>query len=363
MLINHNNNNNYNQRNLIIYDNKIKNYKQHPEHSKWLSTSLPVYKVYYGDVYNPPFFNNIISFRNNSLEDVQQIWNMTLIGGKIMIEPKYKEYFKDYLVNNKNTDFIVVKKTNIITYIFPKYRVVDFIIAGTMKGGTTAGILNLSKHPDISMVEKEIHYFDHNKNFQKGIDWYKKHFNYSKKMVGDKNHDVMYEYNCLERVQAINPQIKIILFLRNPIERAYSHWKMTRDLFNNKNSFEYCIMDEINNRMGENRTSKIAFWYHFVQRGFYYEQIQEMLKYFSMDNIYITITEKVRNNMDEEYQKIFKFLNLPEFHSNFEEVFSSKNKDSLDQKNKLYIMLQKLYKKDVENLEKMLGYKTSWFNN
>ena len=357
-------------RNLIIYDTDYDIKKIEKKSNNWLKSNMPVYSIYYGDVYNPPFFNNIISRKKNTIEDVQKIWNMTLIGGYFMIENKYKNYFKDYIVKNikninkninKNNEMIVVIKKTGFSYIFPKYRVLDFIIAGTMKGGTTAAITNFSKHPDISMVKEEIHYFDKKSNYQKGIEWYKKHFDYSKKMVGDKNHDVMYEYSCLELLQMINPQVKIILFLRNPIERAYSHWKMTRDIFKNNKSFEYSVMDEINNRWNENRLAKIAFWYHFVQRGLYYQQITEILKYFPRDNIHIAISEKIRNNMSEEYQKIFSFLNLNNYNDNFEEVFISKSSDKLEKDSKIYKILQKLYSDDVKNLEKLLGYKTEWW--
>jgi hypothetical protein len=261
-------------------------------------------------------------------------------------------------INNK----IIVKRTSNILYQFPKYRVIDFIIAGTMKGGTTAAITNLSKHPDISMVEKEIHYFDNVNNYQKGIEWYKKHFDYSKKLTGDKAPDIMYQEICHPLLQIINPHVKIILFLRNPIERAYSHWKMTRDLFKNTKSFEYCINDEINNRWNENRTYKISFWFHFVQRGLYYKQIKIMLKYFSLENILILISENVLNDMNTEYNKIFKFLNISEYNADFVEEFVSNKPDMIKKNDKLYSVLKKIYLKDVKKLEKLIGYKTNWFN-
>lgn len=356
---------NKNIRNLIIYDTNYNIKKIEKESNNWLKSNMPIYTIYYGHVFNPPFFNNIITKRKNTLEDVQKIWNMTLIGGYFIIENKYESYFKDYLVKskktNKNMKIITVMKKTGFSYIFPKYRVVDFIIAGTMKGGTSAAKVNFAKHPDISIVEKEIHYFDNKDNFQKGVEWYKGHFNYAKKMVGDKNHDIMYEYSCLELVQNLNPQVKLIIFLRNPIERAYSHWKMLRDIFHYKFSFEYSVMDEINNRMGENRDPKLAFYYHIVQRGFYYEQISKMLEYFPRDNIYITVSEKTRNNMKEEYQKIFTFLNLPSYDDNFEEVFISQSSDKLEKDSPIYKMLQKLYSDDVKKLEKLLGYKTDWW--
>ena len=230
-----------------------------------------------------------------------------------------------------------------------------------MKGGTTAAITNLSKHPDISMVKEEIHYFDKMDVYQKGIDWYKSHFDYRKKRVGDKAPDVMYMPSCLYLLQMVNPHVKIILFLRNPIERAYSHWKMLRDSFNIKLSFEYLIDNELNFRMGENRFYYEAFHNHLIQRGFYYQQIMEILKYFSKDNLLIIISEKVRGNMDVEYQNIFRFLEIGEFHSNFKENFVSKSNDILSKNSNLYKKLLSIFEIDKINLEKFLGYKTGWW--
>ena len=344
-------------RNLIIYSNF--NDLKNVNFTKWMSSSIPVYSIYYGKAYNPPYFNNIISIQNNDLEDIQKIWNMTVYGGNIIINSKHKAYFNQNIIF-ENDLYIFIKKNIYLTYIFPKYRIIEFIIAGTMKGGTTAAIKNFNKHPEISMVEKEIHYYDKKIDYQRGVDWYKSHFDYSKKIVGDKAPDVMYMTSCLELLQITNPQVKILLFLRNPIERAYSHWKMTRDLFRNTSSFEFSIQDELDHRMGENRLYNVAFWHHFIQRGFYYEQIMEILKYFPKDNIFIVISEKVRNNMDKEYQNIFRFLGVSNFHTKFEEDFVSKKGDTLDKNSKIYKDLKKLYKEDIKKLEKYLGYKTDW---
>jgi hypothetical protein len=356
-----------NDRNIIIYNNKNQNKNQNQnilnkEHlSNWLYTSLNIYSVYAGNVYNPPYFNNLIIFKNNLKDDdLKMIMNMTIVNGNILLPNLYKSFFKKYVIHEDEKYILVNKKIN-LTYQFPKYRNLDFIIAGTMKGGTTAAITNFCKHPDISMVKEEIHYFDKKINFQKGLEWYRSHFNYSKKMVGDKAPDVMYQTSCLELLQITNPSVKIILFLRNPIDRAYSHWKMSRDLFRNQSSFEVCVENEIKNRWGENRTYEVSFWYHFVQRGLYYEQIESILRYFPRDNLHILITEKVKNDMDGEYQKVFKFLGLKEHHDNYVEEFSSKSKDTINTKSPLYKRLKKIYSKDVKSLEKFLGYKTGWW--
>ena len=331
-----------------------------------LQTTLPIYKVHAGHVYNPPFFNSITILKKTTLEDIKMAWNMTLDNGIIVFEntgnKTYNSILAKYITKITPSQIFIKKPPSLCKiFQFPKYRILDFIIAGTMKGGTTAAITNFTKHPDISMVKEEIHYFDKKEIYQKGLSWYKSHFNYNKKMVGDKAPDVMYQTSCLELLQIVNPHVKIILFLRNPIERAYSHWKMTRDLFKNSLSFEDAINDELNNRWGENRTYDVAFWRHYVQRGLYYQQITEILKYFPKSNIHILITEQVKENMDTEYQSVFKFLDLPPHHDTFVEEFTSKSKDVIDPKSPIYKKLRDIFEPDVTKLEKLISKKTGWF--
>ena len=360
------------EKNIILFsssENNLSNslitileFKKLNKIDDWLESSVPIYIIYNGEVYNPPFFNNIISLKKNTLEDLHQIWNMAMYNGFIIINSEYSVLFGESIIMEDNVNKKVLIKKNLkITYQFPKYRILDFIIAGTMKGGTSAAIKNLSQHKDISMVKNEIHFFDNKNNYMKGLQWYKNNFDYSKKMVGDKAPDVMYDPSCLELLQIMNPHVKIILFLRNPIDRAYSHWKMLRDLFRNKLPFEYCIYDEIKNRWGENRNSKAIFRYHIAQRGLYYQQIENILKYFSKDNLLIIISEKIRTNPDEEHQKIFDFLGVEGYHGNFVEHFSSDDKSTLDKKSPIYKNLKKIYNSDVKKLEKFIGYKTEWW--
>ena len=357
---NHSNKNIYT---LSFSEKEIEKFKKTHNLEEWMDANVfDVYQVYYGNIYNPPFFNNIIVLKRIlSDENLKQLWNMTLYGGYIIISTKFNRLFKNSIVN-QNDEYTVVQKKLRLTYQFPEYRVLEFIIAGVMKSGTTAMITNLGKHPDISMVEKEIHFFDDKRTYQKGMDWYKSHFDYSKRMTGDKAPDVMYQTSCLELLQLANPQVKIIISLRNPIARAYSHWKMLRDEFRDTRSFESTVKNEIKFKWGENRLYKISFRSQILQRGLYYEQIKEILKYFPKDNLLILISEKVLEDMDREYSKVYKFLDLREYHSKrYIKEFVSKNPDTLDENGKLYKFLKKLYKEDVDNLEQFLGYKTGWW--
>jgi hypothetical protein len=65
--------------------------------------------------------------------------------------------------------------------------------------------------------------------------------------------------------------------------------------------------------------------------------------------------------MDEEYQKMFQFLGVSSFHTEFVEEFVSQSKNTINVKSELYKKLHKIYDKDVKKLEKLIGYKTDWW--
>jgi len=335
----------------------------------------PVYYCYVGQAYTPPFFDIVIyTEKNKDKQDYQMCWNMVLINGILILPSSVKYLFQ----KSKQTpilkgDYFIVQKKTSFVYIFytppeNKYRVIEFMVIGVQKGGSTAAMLNLGKHPDIGLYNEEFHYFD--KHWTKGIDWYKRHFDYSKKLVGEKNPNIIYLPNVFPLIQQLNPSIKMILFLRNPIDRAYSAWFMfstlfTRDIMKyNIRSFEDYVDDELKFRIGEPLNIRIADR-HYVQRGLYYKQIQQLLRYFPIQNVHIVLTEVVRKNMEVEYNKIYDFLQVPRMKIVYEEQFVgeyTKEQKEKDIPPHLRKRLIDFYKEDTEKLEEFLGYKTHWFD-
>ena len=125
-----------NDRNLLILDKKYENISNFEKNirikiKRWMPTFLPIYVIYYGKAYNPPFFNNIIALRKLSIEDIQEIWNMTVFGGFICIPNFYKNKFENlvYYEDLKN-GYVIIQKKILKTFYFKEYRIIDFIIAG-----------------------------------------------------------------------------------------------------------------------------------------------------------------------------------------------------------------------------------------
>jgi hypothetical protein len=236
----------------------------------------------------------------------------------------------------------------------------DFLIIGAQKCGTMAAVKNLNKHPDI-FVHNEVHFFDlgwHSKT----IESYKKMFQETNKLVcGEKTPELIYVDECISRMKSVCPNAKFILFLRDPIFRAYSSWNMNKSKSREDRPFDECIQANLD-ALNEYRSYGTAE-YHYVQRGFYYEQIERFLKIFpKKEQLLIMIAERIRQNPTEEYQKIFEFLGVKDYKIEFEDdhIGQYKSKISEAMKSKL----RKIYKPHNEKLFEYLGYRIEeWESN
>jgi len=357
---------------LIIYSNEndLKKYNIKNDVVTFKDEIWKLYRLYTQT--NPAFFNKILILRGDLKDDdFEMIFNMLSVDGILLLNNSYKlTKFKNNntieIVRNKNSNFIKLKKKVNYVYNFSgtKWRhAVDFIIMGVQKGATTALASSISKHPDIYIdsnkdpTKSEVHFFDI--YWQKGIEWYKKKFNYNKKIVGEKTPDLIYLPYTFPLIQSVNPYVKLILILRDPILRAFSAWKMIKAMYNDNKSFEESISLELKNK-NKNRTF-YTIYNDYLQRGLYYKQINELLKWFPRDNILVLLTSDFEKNPEVECNRVYKFLNLNEqkIISKTNKVFVSKNDRLID--SKLYKRLIQYFKKDTEQLEKLLGIKTEWF--
>jgi hypothetical protein len=181
----------------------------------------------------------------------------------------------------------------------------NFLIIGAQKAGTVAAVKNLNKHPDI-FVCPETHFFD--VHWDKGLDWYINKLHTSKLIVGEKTPEIIYVDACAGRIKEVCPSAKFILFLREPVKRAFSGWNMQRLKGVEDLSFSEAVSRELDTMMGETRVTGSAE-YHYIQRGFYMDQIERFMKVFpDIGKLLIVIAERIRSNADEEYRRIFDFL-------------------------------------------------------
>ena len=342
---------------LFSKDNQLNKYK---------SFNL-MHKIYYTHIINIylgrssyfPHFNKIfVLYDDYELETIQMIYNMLNINGKLYLlqNEKYQKYFPDY---KKKKDFYIIEKLNNIHYIIPTYRTVEFIICGVQASIDELITLNLSRHPDVYLNTNsdpkysQAHFFDI--NWQYGTEYYKSFFNYSKKIVGEKTASLIYLKYTYPLIYSINPHVKLIIILLNPAYRAYYHYIMARDTWRYPKTFEEAIEEELNEKLSENVNFYTAAR-HFVQKGYYYDQLSELLKWFPRYNILILFEEDIFKNKELEFNKLANFLNID---NNFVDIKINKRND-IKMDDNIYNKLINMYKDDIVKLEKLLNIKTNW---
>jgi hypothetical protein len=191
---------------------------------------------------------------------------------------------------------------------------VNFIICGTQKGGTSALDMYLRGHPEICMAnKKEVHFFDNEGAFRADAPDYTSYHSFFSpelrhKIVGEATPIYMYWRDAPQRIWQYNSDMKMIVLLRNPIDRAYSHWNMERQ----RNAETASFWDAIRNE--EERCREALPYQHrvysYIDRGFYLEQLRRLWAYFPKKQVLVLRNEELQKNPDETLQKVFAFLGV-----------------------------------------------------
>jgi hypothetical protein len=106
-------------------------------------------------------------------------------------------------------------------------RLPNFLIVGAMKSGTTSLARYLGAHPQAYVApEKEINFFERGYVWNRGVDWYASRFEGAGDAlaVGEASPSYMYWPTAIERMASVVPDARLIALLRDPVERAYSHY-------------------------------------------------------------------------------------------------------------------------------------------
>jgi LPS sulfotransferase NodH len=195
----------------------------------------------------------------------------------------------------------------------------DFLIIGAQKAGTTALGWNLSRHPDVYMARAidpthEVHFFD--TNWHRGLDWYRKCFTRPDKLQGEKTPTYLPFPHCHTRMAAVVPNAKLVISLRNPVDRAYSAWNFFNQISDEARSWGWEPMPF---REAIEQVH-IPVMRNLLDSGDYFSKIKHLLKYYSRENLHIVIAERLRANREDEYAKLLTFLGLPLSPEPFQDV-------------------------------------------
>ena len=243
-------------------------------------------------------------------------------------------YFKD-----KAKSWLYRHSYLLALYKYPSLRTVtahlrglpDFVIIGAQKAGTTSLYRFVVMHPAIAPAsKKEMHYFSVRYKF--GELWYRSNFptNMSKRyfykktkqklLSGEATPTYIFYPTVPGRMKKILPDVKLIVILRNPVDRAYSQYQHMVRQKNETLSFEKAIELEEERCAGEkerlirdpNFAATHYILHSYLARGIYADQLENWFKHYSRKQFLILATDDLRKNPQQTLDQIFDFLGAGE---------------------------------------------------
>ena len=291
-----------------------------------------------------------------------------------MVRRTFKSPFLDFnymkTSNNKNIGFF-----RIITS--PLRVMPNFIIIGVHKGGTTSLYNYLIQHPYIAPARiKEPNFF--NRFFHRGLIWYRAHFTtifhvYSVKVrhghsliTGEASINYLWHPDAPKRILQTIPNVKLIILLRNPVDRAYSHYQMQCRIGRETFSFEEAIAKEEERISGEMEKmivnekyhSKPFGWYAYLSKGKYADQLEDWFSKFPREQFLILNSEDFFANPSETIECVCKFLKLPSFHLSEYKQFKAGNYQDINASTRKH--LQEYFRSHNERLAALLNMDLNW---
>lgn len=200
----------------------------------------------------------------------------------------------------------------------------DFLVLGAMKAGSTTFHQYIINHPNVIPASiKEVHYFDY---YYGSNAWYRSNFPKKDEMkkngisylTGEATPQYLFHPLAPKRVFELIPKVKLIAVLRNPIDRAFSHYNHNVRNGTESLSFEDAIfhrekkLNQENKNLLSNNDYDVVFFerYNYLNLGKYAEQLSEWFKFFPKEQFFVCKTEDLSSNT---LINAYEFLGLPSF--------------------------------------------------
>ena len=197
----------------------------------------------------------------------------------------------------------------------------DFLIIGAQKAGTTALYAYLRQHPQITGPSwKEVSFFD--RHYAHGEAWYRGNFPNTLRargLVGEASPSYLFHPLAPGRVAAMVPDAKLVALVRNPVDRAFSHYQHEVALDREPLSFEDALEAEDERLRGEEERMRAdpayfsrAWWdYTYRARGRYAEQLERWLAVFPREQLLIVPNEDLDAEPAQTHALVLEFLGAP----------------------------------------------------
>jgi len=225
----------------------------------------------------------------------------------------------------------------------------DYLVIGTKRGGTTSLQQYLTAHPDVlePKAAKASHYFD--VNHDKGWSWYRAHFPLQSWMdrqrasgrrvvVGEASPYYCFHPLALDRIAAQLPAVHMIIVLRDPVERAWSHYSYEVARGNEDLSFAEALDAEPERlagaeeriRSGAIRDDRHWRLHSYLRRGHYDEQIAAAHRLFAPEQLHVVVSEELFAEPLDVMNEVFDFLGVGPVDGGRFEAANANRKSALD---------------------------------
>lgn len=177
----------------------------------------------------------------------------------------------------------------------------NFLVIGGQRCGTTLLHAILDAHDEVCVPQrrKEIHYFDFDERFARGVDWYRRFFPddeaaRSYRAIGEVTPDYLFEAKVPARIASHLPDCRLVAILRHPVDRAFSGYLHHVRSFRERRSFEQFIEEQADAR----------------ERGFYTTQLARYLALFEAARLHVMIFEELVQDPQRQLDALAGFLDL-----------------------------------------------------
>jgi hypothetical protein len=258
----------------------------------------------------------------------------------------------------------------------------DFLVIGAKRGGTTSMFNYLMMHPGIlglfpqSRSRKSSDYFF--KNLTQGEDWYRSHFHtrgYRERLArrlgyapvtGEASPYYVWDPRIASAARQVNPDLKAILMLRDPVKRAWSHYQERVANGVEPLSFgdaldaeERRISGELDRMMADpTYYSEAHDWYTYRARGVYLPQIENWCSVFPRDQLLVLPSEDLYADVQGTFDVICEFLGVPSVELPTTRTFGAGKRDPMPEEPRR--ALTAFYAEHNARLADYLGRELRW---
>jgi hypothetical protein len=193
----------------------------------------------------------------------------------------------------------------------------DFLIAGAQKGGTCTLDAIFRKHPQIQMARrKETHFFDDESRNWDVPDYARLHSYFrasGQRLRGEATPITLYWRPAIRRAREYNPDLKLILLLRNPVERAFSQWRQVYSNGRDPMLFSQAIREGRERVQSEGEVEGLHRYFSYIDRSLYGRQLAYLLDHFPRQQIHCEISEEFFGDQAATLQRVASFLGIDPF--------------------------------------------------